>query len=347
MRRRPSGIPPPTLKLCKRKRYAEKQIVFIRQLMCAPSISERIARKLLAHFGGLPALQRALADLDAFPKIRRDKSCLGRAQQKHLAAYLMQPAPSSGESIVGALVRATGARRERAGAARRGMRRRVSRARAAGRPKKSRRCSQRGAWTAPDAPLTASPRPVWLKQCAALTAPMLRCGKYTGHSFEHVAAEDANYCEWILRASDDGKRLPRDLNSFSKYLREHHGGVLCVGKFKHTFFDEVVREGPGYCDWVRSLEDPGLGLKRFAEYFKEQERTAETTETAGSAKTTTRITETPSPPPKRRRREPPAAQTCSVCYTKPVECALIPCGHASCCLRCARLVDDADGRCPI
>ena len=136
MRRRPSGIRPPTLKLCKRKRYAEKQIVFIRQLMCAPSISERIARKLLAHFGGLPALQRALADLDAFPKIRRDKSCLGKAQQKHLAAYLTQPAPSSGESIVGALVRATGARRERAGAARRGMRRRVSRARAAGRPKK-------------------------------------------------------------------------------------------------------------------------------------------------------------------------------------------------------------------
>jgi len=187
---------------------------------------------------------------------------------------------------------------------------------------------------------------------------MIRCGKYTGRSFEHVAAEDRDYCGWILRASDDGKRLPRDLNSFGKFLREHHGGVLCVGKFRqqHTFFDEVVREDPGYCEWVSELDDPGPGLKGFAKYLKEQRsaaesssiETTESTETAGTAETATRTTETtPSPPPKRRRKEPAAAQTCSVCYTKPVECAFVPCGHASCCLRCARLVDDADGRCPI
>ena len=179
---------------------------------------------------------------------------------------------------------------------------------------------------------------------------MIRCGKYTGRSFEHVAAEDRDYCGWILRASDDGKRLPRDLNSFGKFLREHHGGVLCVGKFRqqHTFFDEVVREDPGYCDWVSSLEDPGPGLKSFAKYLQEQRRAAETTESTETAGTTatTRTTKTPSPPPKRRRKEP-AAQTCSVCYTKPVECAFVPCGHVSCCLRCARLVDDADGRYPI
>ena len=72
----------------------------------------------------------------------------------------------------------------------------------------------------------------------------------------HVAAENKNYCGWILRASEDSKRLPRDLHAFSKYLRKHHGGVLCIGKFKnrHTYFDQVVREDQGYCDWVLSLD---------------------------------------------------------------------------------------------
>ena len=84
----PTGIRAPELKLCKRTRFKEKPIVFIRQLMCIPSISERIARRLLAHFGGLPALQHALADLDSFPKVRLDNGYLGKARQKHLVAYL-------------------------------------------------------------------------------------------------------------------------------------------------------------------------------------------------------------------------------------------------------------------
>ena len=86
----PSGIRPPALVLGKRKRDAEN--VWVRQLMCIPSISERIARKLLEEFGSLPALQRALADLDTFPKVRLDeKSCLGKARLKHLATYLTEP----------------------------------------------------------------------------------------------------------------------------------------------------------------------------------------------------------------------------------------------------------------
>ena len=122
-----------------------------------------------------------------------------------------------------------------------------------------------------------------------------------------------------------------------------------MGKYKGEFYDEALRIDPGYCDWAASLEDPGPGLKSFAKYVKEQRSAADTTESTETAGTTetTRTTETPAPPPKRRRKEPAAAQTCSVCYTKPVECAFVPCGHASCCLRCARLVDDADGRCPI
>jgi len=179
---------------------------------------------------------------------------------------------------------------------------------------------------------------------------MLRCGRYTGHSFEHVAAEDTNYCEWVLRASFEGKKLPRDLRAFSRYLSNTHGGVLSVGKYKGEFYDEALRIDPGYCDWASSLEDPGPGLKSFAKYVRQQKHTAEssTTETTKSTEKTgtTRTTGTTSPSPKRRRNEP-AAQTCSVCYTKPVECAFVPCGHVSCCLRCARLVDGADGRCPI
>ena len=80
------------------KRNAEKEHVWIRQLMCVPSISERIARKLLEHFGDLPALQQALADLQTFPSIRlSDKSCIGEARLTHLANYLTeQPAAPGG-----------------------------------------------------------------------------------------------------------------------------------------------------------------------------------------------------------------------------------------------------------
>ena len=90
----PSGIRPPIFVLGKRKRDTEN--VWIRQLMCIPSISERIARKLLEEFGSLPALQQALADLDTFPKVRLgEKSCLGKARLKHLARYLTEPSAAS------------------------------------------------------------------------------------------------------------------------------------------------------------------------------------------------------------------------------------------------------------
>ena len=96
----PSGVRPPALDRgqSKMKRNAEKEHVWIRQLMCVPSISERIARKLLEHFGDLPALQQALADLQTFPSIRlSDKSCIGEARLTHLANYLTeQPAAPGG-----------------------------------------------------------------------------------------------------------------------------------------------------------------------------------------------------------------------------------------------------------
>ena len=73
----------------KRQRGAEVETVWTRQLMCIPSISERIARLLLEHFGNLRALQEALEDLKSFPKIRLDdRTCIGKTRLKMLARYL-------------------------------------------------------------------------------------------------------------------------------------------------------------------------------------------------------------------------------------------------------------------
>ena len=83
----PSSLGPPTLS--KRKRDSEVQTVHVRQLMCIPSISENIARKLLAQFGTVAALQRALAASGEFPCVSLNKrSCLGEARLAKLRCYL-------------------------------------------------------------------------------------------------------------------------------------------------------------------------------------------------------------------------------------------------------------------
>jgi ERCC4-type nuclease len=79
----PSGIQP------KSKRVRDSETVWIRQLMCIPSISEHIARQLLGHFGSLRSLQDALADLDSFPRIRLNaRTCIGKIRIQMLAIYL-------------------------------------------------------------------------------------------------------------------------------------------------------------------------------------------------------------------------------------------------------------------
>ena len=88
----PSGLRPPALENhSKRKREADKQNVFTKMLMCVPSVSERVAGKLFEHFGGsIPALQRAPVDIKNFPTVRLDdRSCLGQARLKAIAAYLV------------------------------------------------------------------------------------------------------------------------------------------------------------------------------------------------------------------------------------------------------------------
>ena len=78
----PSGIQP------KSKRVRDSETVWIRQLMCIPSISERVARKLLEHFGNLRELQEALEDINGFPRIRLDgRTCIGKVRVQMLTRY--------------------------------------------------------------------------------------------------------------------------------------------------------------------------------------------------------------------------------------------------------------------
>ena len=86
----PSGLTAPSIPRSKRARDSDEENVWIRQLMCVPTISERISRALLAEFGSLAALVQALnGDLQAFPRIRLDaKTCLGKARIATLAKYM-------------------------------------------------------------------------------------------------------------------------------------------------------------------------------------------------------------------------------------------------------------------
>ena len=84
----PTGAAPPA-PLTKRKRDQDKDMIYLRMLQCMPAVSEGVARKIVARFDTLPALQRALEDLNTFPKIRLDdKRCLGKARLLTLRALL-------------------------------------------------------------------------------------------------------------------------------------------------------------------------------------------------------------------------------------------------------------------
>ena len=75
--------------LSKRKRHEDKDTVLVRVIMCVPSISESIARRLAEHFGSLPALQDALRNTATFPRIQlTQKTTLGKARIAKLAEYL-------------------------------------------------------------------------------------------------------------------------------------------------------------------------------------------------------------------------------------------------------------------
>ena len=75
--------------LSKRKRNEDDNVVFLRVLMCVPSISEAVARKLAEHFGNLAQLQEALRS-SKFPTIQLSgKTALGKARIAKLSKYLL------------------------------------------------------------------------------------------------------------------------------------------------------------------------------------------------------------------------------------------------------------------
>ena len=83
-----NGLAPPNLS--KRKRNEDADTVFLRVLMCVPSISEPIARKLADQFGSLPKLQAALRSTEKFPRIKlTEKTVLGKARLAKLARHLV------------------------------------------------------------------------------------------------------------------------------------------------------------------------------------------------------------------------------------------------------------------
>ena len=84
----PDGVQMPR-PMTKRKRDADKTLVCLRQLMCIPSASECVAKKLQEHFDTLPDLQKALLDIDTFPLIRlNERSCIGKTRLQKLKEYL-------------------------------------------------------------------------------------------------------------------------------------------------------------------------------------------------------------------------------------------------------------------
>ena len=82
----------------KRCKNAEPRTIFVRQLMCIPSVSENVATALAAHFDNLVALQQALKDLKRFPTIELGKHKLGKARLEHLVTHLLAtPDPHEAE----------------------------------------------------------------------------------------------------------------------------------------------------------------------------------------------------------------------------------------------------------
>ena len=83
----PSALTPPSVS--KRERDCDKSVCWTRMLMCVPTVSERIAKKLLEEYGSLPDIQKALQTPKTFKRIRLDdRSCLGKQRIKKLVLYL-------------------------------------------------------------------------------------------------------------------------------------------------------------------------------------------------------------------------------------------------------------------
>ena len=72
---------------------------------------------------------------------------------------------------------------------------------------------------------------------------LIRHGKYKGMlTFEQLAACDKDYVSWCLRSES----LPLSLKQFARWVKQEHGGILSVGKYKHMYFNDVLEHHPDY-----------------------------------------------------------------------------------------------------
>ena len=88
----PRGKPISTLGTSKRKKDCSAENIWIRQLACIPTFSEGVARALMAHFGTMADLQRALRAPLEFPTVHvSPRLVFGKARLAKLVEVLCPP----------------------------------------------------------------------------------------------------------------------------------------------------------------------------------------------------------------------------------------------------------------
>ena len=148
-----------------------------------------------------------------------------------------------------------------------------------------------------------------------------------GAPFEKVAAEDRQYCAWVLREERESDQLSRNLKAFARYLRQQHGGLMTVGKHAGKFLDELLRDDADYVYWVTTLSRPSCAMKEFSKYIVEQQHVENYQDS------------------RKRTRNEAHDGKCILCLDSALTAAFIPCGHCVCCYECASKMKS--NRCPM
>ena len=191
---------------------------------------------------------------------------------------------------------------------------------------------------------------------------ILRHGKYRYRSFDDIEIHDREYCAWVLRSNVH--TLPPSLASFSNYLRDHHRGILTVGRNKFKYFDEVLREDPNYCNWVLTLTDTSGNLSDFKQFlctihmsdydFQEDEppepwESGDDTNSESDSRSRSPSIRTRTQARSIIKYDPSdkdhvnLAKECHICYNAPIRACFSRCGHMLCCVPCAIKCD----KCPV
>ena len=161
----------------------------------------------------------------------------------------------------------------------------------------------------------------------------MKIGKHRGESFADVAAQDRQYCAWILREKD----LATGLKKFKTHLENAHGGIVPVGKHKGKYFDELLVSEPGYCKWVSTLKkDPGAfgPLIQYMECPRQRK---------DEGKVERKVEGKNEEPAKKKQRVD--VDMCRICFQHNINTCLVPCGHMVACLSCAERLREEP--CPI